>query len=125
MPYDVACLPWENLANLEFSLIKIEPHTRLLQPLLKCSDKYDLRYTSMSEQAESTVQESSEKSKSSASPGLPGPVLRSGEPNQMVYKDDEGVQQAIWIPLGQLQLASQHFMNKDWVALRQFPQVCK
>jgi len=52
---------------------------------------------------------------------LPEPVRATIEPNQMVYKDDEGVKHTIHIPPGQYQQACQHFIEKDWEALGQFP----
>ncbi|KAF7565039.1 hypothetical protein PtrM4_044730 [Pyrenophora tritici-repentis] len=40
----------------------------------------------------------------------------------MVYKDDDGVEHAIRIRLGQFQIACQHYINEDWDALGKFPQ---
>ena len=71
----------------------------------------------MSEQAQSTPQESLEMPVPSADQELRGPVLGTREPDRMVYKDDEGVEHSIYIPVGQFQVACQHYTNKDWEAL--------
>lgn len=39
----------------------------------------------------------------------------------MVYKDKEGIEHAIYIPLGQFKQACQHLVDEDWEALAQFP----
>jgi hypothetical protein len=75
MPHDVACLLWKRFGELGTSAYKTEPLTRLIKLLSERSYKHHLRYTIMSEQAEIIVQEPSNKSKSSASQGLPEPVL--------------------------------------------------
>ena len=58
-------------------------------------------------------------------PSPPGPVIETKEADHMVYKDSEGVEHAIRIPAGQLQLACQYFMDEDWEALGRFPLAVK
>jgi hypothetical protein len=43
----------------------------------------------------------------------------------MVYKDNEGAEHTICIPLGQFQIACQYFIDKNWDALGKFPQPSK
>lgn len=75
----------------------------------------------MSNQAQPTPQEPSEMPPPSAGDELPGPIVGSGEPDRMVYKDDEGVEHSIRIPIGQFQTACQYYIDKDWEALGRFP----
>ncbi|USP73418.1 putative ABC transporter [Curvularia clavata] len=76
----------------------------------------------MSEQAQLNLQGPSEKSMPLAGQALPGPIVGSREPDRMVYKDNEGVEHSIRIPLGQFQIACHYLTSEDWDALGQFPQ---
>lgn len=88
----------------------------------KHSDKDCLNHLDMSEQVQANPQELSNKPMPSANQELPGPVLATKEPDQLTYKDNEGVEHKIRIPTGQFQQACQHYMEKDWEALGRFPQ---
>jgi hypothetical protein len=72
----------------------------------------------MSKEAQSSIQEPLDFQ------DLPPPT-GSGEPNRMVYKDNEGAEHTICIPLGQFQIACQYFIDKNWDALGKFPQPSK
>jgi hypothetical protein len=76
MPHGVACLPLKRLGKLG-TLTFNTKLTRLLYCLSERSNEHHLRYTVMSEQAETTVQEPFDKSKSSTIRKLPSPVLEA------------------------------------------------
>ncbi|PMD47188.1 hypothetical protein L207DRAFT_627884 [Hyaloscypha variabilis F] len=71
---------------------------------------------------QSNPQELSNKPKPLANQELPGSVLATKEPDQMTYKDSEGVEHIIRIPTGKFQQACQYYIEKDWEALRRFPE---
>lgn len=79
----------------------------------------------MSEQAHSKKQEPLSLPMPSAGQELPEPVIATIEPDQMTYKDNEGVKHIIRIPQGQFQQACQYVINNDWEALGQFPRWSK
>jgi hypothetical protein len=76
----------------------------------------------MSEQMRSTQQELLNKPMPLANQELPAPVASIREPDQMTYKDNEGVEHIIRIPLGQFQQACQYYIKKYCEALGRFPQ---
>jgi hypothetical protein len=76
----------------------------------------------MADQVQSDPQEPPNKSMPLVSRELPGPVVATGEPDQMTYKDNEGVEHCIRIPRGQYKQACQHYIEENWKALGQFPQ---
>ncbi|KAH6673298.1 hypothetical protein B0J14DRAFT_700320 [Halenospora varia] len=76
----------------------------------------------MSERVQSNPQELSNEPMPLTNQELPGPVVATREPDQMIYKDNVGVEHIICIPPGKYQQACQHYIKKDWEALGRFPQ---
>jgi hypothetical protein len=76
----------------------------------------------MSKQVQSNKQELSNKPVPLPTKELPGPVLSTREPDQITYRDNEGVEHIIRIPPGKYQQACQHFIEEEWEALGRFPK---